>query len=489
MAKTLRNLAPTLGPSGRHDGARTAARLAGSAWCGDGVVTATAEFRRWYAERESIDVAEVQRIPLSSLEGWETLPGSGNIAHRSGRFFTVEGLEVRSPGAPVPAWQQPIINQPEIGILGILAREFDGVLHFLMQAKNEPGNCNGVQLSPTVQATRSNYTRVHGGNSVPYLEYFQAASRHRVQVDVLQSEQGSWFFRKRNRNIVVEVEEDVEVLDGFRWLTLGQLHGLLAIDDLVNMDARTVLACLPFAGPGQAGASSAADDGLGGAIRRSCDEEVGSLHTLGEVQSWITEARAGAELRTATLPLGELKGWSRSEYAISHEDGLYFDIMAVEVKAGSREVSRWTQPMIEPRGTGIVAFLVTRIDGVLHVLVQPYVRPGHPDAVELGPTVQCTPGNYAQDALPARLRFLPAVREAAPERVLFDTTLSEEGGRFFHARNRYMVVETDAGPELEDPLFRWVTLHQVAGLLRHAHYLNIEARSLIACLHSLIGRS
>ena len=32
-----------------------------------------------------------------------------------------------------------------------------------MQAKVEPGNINSIQLSPTLQATRSNYTKAHGG--------------------------------------------------------------------------------------------------------------------------------------------------------------------------------------------------------------------------------------------------------------------------------------------------------------------------------------
>ena len=37
----------------------------------------------------------------------------------------------------------------------------------------EPGNINKVQLSPTVQATKSNYTRVHGGKAIKYLNFFK----------------------------------------------------------------------------------------------------------------------------------------------------------------------------------------------------------------------------------------------------------------------------------------------------------------------------
>lgn len=63
--------------------------------------------------------------------------------------------------------------------------------------------------------------------------------------------------------------------------------------------------------------------------------------------------------------------------------------------------------------------------------------------------------------------------------------LSEEGGRFFHALNRYLIVETDQDVPRDHPDHRWMTLHQLSDLLRHSHYVNVQARSLIACLHSL----
>ena len=65
-------------------------------------------------------------------------------------------------------WDQPIIVQKEIGILGILKKNNK----YLLQAKFEPGNINKIQISPTVQATKSNYTQVHGGKKVPFLNYF-----------------------------------------------------------------------------------------------------------------------------------------------------------------------------------------------------------------------------------------------------------------------------------------------------------------------------
>nr|ADR01073.1 nocS5 [Nocardia sp. ATCC 202099] len=462
------------------------ARLAESAASGPTAVEPP-DVHAWLAEQRERAWMHVERVPLADLRGWAADPETGDIGHRSGKFFTVHGIDVRDPAGPVPGWSQPIINQPEVGVLGIAVAEFDGVLHLLMQAKAEPGNCNGVQLSPTVQATRSNYTRVHGGAAVPYLEHFLEPDPARVIADVRQSEQGAWFLRKRNRNMVIELDSSeldsseldssevdsggadgsTAARDGFCWLTLATVRRLLAEDDLINMDARTVLSCLPLPLPGEA------DDG--------------SLHPTRELLSWITSARTAAEIDVRRSPLRGLTGWSQADGAIRHDSGLFFEVVGVSVRACGREVAEWTQPMLAVRDVGLVAFLVRRIGGVQHALLQVRPEPGCLDVAELAPTVQCTPANYGFLPAEARPRFLDAVLSAPAERVLFDATMSEEGGRFYHARTRYLVVEdsaADTGPtgDLERAGFKWVALHQAADLVRHSHYLNIQARSLLACL-------
>ncbi|MFD9612797.1 NDP-hexose 2,3-dehydratase family protein [Streptomyces sp. NPDC059083] len=455
------------------------ARVRGAGPLGD-----LSDFPDWFAGHARRAYTRIERVGLDELDGWVTDPATGDLGHHTGRFFTVHGLAVEHPGAAVPRWTQPIILQPEIGILGLLVSRIDGVLHALVQAKVEPGNANGLQVSPTVQATRSNYTRVHQGLAVPYVEHFLDAHRRPgVLADVRQSEQGSWFYRKRNRNMVVELPEPVEAREGYRWLTIGQVHELLGREDTVNMDSRTVLSCLPFTGPG----TEADDepDPFRRALRRSGDPAAGSLHPMEEILGWITDRRTGGDLTVRRIPLDALTGWTRDKHRIRHDDGAFFDVIGVRVEAGGREVRQWDQPMIEPVGRGVIAFLVRRIDGVLHVLVHARVEPGFTDVVELGPTVQCVPESYTglpEGSLP---RFLDTVLGAGPGAVRYDTVLSEEGGRFHRALNRYLVVEAPDGLDTASPDHRWVTLHQLSELLRHSHYVNVQARSLIACLHSL----
>jgi oxidase EvaA len=399
------------------------------------------DFARWWAVRRRTHHCTVRRVPFAELDEWRFDAATGNLGHRSGRFFTVCGARA---GGDV----QPIIDQPEIGVLGILVKRIGGVPHCLLQAKAEPGNVNIVQLSPTVQATRSNYTRVHSGAPVRYLDYFTQPDR--VLVDTLQSEHGAWFHRKRNRNMVVLTDEDVPPHEDFHWVPLRSVGALLTVPNLVNMDARTVLACL--LGRHATGADPA-------------------------LLSWFTEARARHDRTAVLVGLNTVPGWQRTATELRREDGTGFRVLAVSVTAPNREATAWTQPLLAPRSPGVVAFLArTTPAGRTQLLVRARPELGCRDAAELGPTVQTGTG---QDE-PLLATTLALATD--PTRIRYDTVLSEEGGRLWHAESRYLVLDAgDTVPE-PGPDFRWTDLAALTGLLRHSYYLNVQARSLLAAV-------
>ncbi|MFI0450345.1 NDP-hexose 2,3-dehydratase family protein [Actinomadura sp. 6N118] len=449
------NARPALRP---RSGAGVAERLARSAAVTEGIGMATRDVPDWLAARTRARPARVRRIPFAELDGWSFADDTGDLRHHSGRFFSVEGLHVVRPDEE---WQQPIIMQPEIGILGILAKEFDGTLHFLMQAKMEPGNPNLVQLSPTVQATRSNYTKAHGGAQVKYLEYF--LHRDRVLTDVLQSEHGAWFFRKRNRNMIVEVDGDVPVDDDFRWLTLGQLGALLNKDNVVNMDARTVLASASMTRPERRARLSDTD-----------------------LLSWFTGERARLDVRARRMPLRQVSGWRRDAHSIHRADHRDFRVVAVGVEGAAREVSGWTQPLFEPVGPGVVGFAYRTFGGIPHVLAHARAEGGLLDTAELGPTVQHIPVNDNDPPTVHRSHFLDLMLDAPPDRTRYAAVHSEEGGRFLNAESRYLIVETDESttPAQPPPGYHWITPGQLNWLAGHSHYVNVQARTLLAVLNT-----
>jgi len=441
---------------------------------------------QWIKEQNEAVNVSVRKVPFKSLDKWCFDEINGNLKHETGKFFSIDGIRINTTWGNITSWDQPIINQPEIGFLGFIVKEIDGVFNFLVQAKIEPGNVNYVQLSPTLQATRSNYQQTHGGKKPLYLEYFQNATKEQILLDQLQSEQGARFLRKRNRNIIIKVDKNIEAYSNFIWLTLGQLKALMQLDNIVNMDTRTVISGIPF------GNFTSETIDFFNYLNKSGEYQTKflksvlikdkALHSIEEIITFITQIKSVNDLEVKQIALQGMKDWIVTEDEIKRNDEQFFKIIGVDVEIGNREVVKWSQPMVEPAQEGLCAFVCKEIEGVLHFAVQAKLECGNHDIVEFAPTVQTLTGDYKQtpkDTLP----FLDYVLNASKEKIYFDTLQSEEGGRFYKEQNRNMIVM--AGDEISYELpenFIWMTLNQLYVFIKFNNYLNIQARNLIATI-------
>ena len=120
----------------------------------------------------------------------------------------------------------------------MLRKRFDGVPHYLVEGKEEPGNYNIIQISPTVQATFSNLKRAHKGNQTHYSDLFLNPEKHPVKVlfDQWTSEDGGRLFNKRNRSMLIEFDESVELAlasKRFKWVSLHQLKTLISEENAI----------------------------------------------------------------------------------------------------------------------------------------------------------------------------------------------------------------------------------------------------------------
>lgn len=460
-----------------------------SAFALEGKFKKTEEVMQWLAERNKQVAVSINKIPFDQMSNWAFDEKNQNLRHDSGRFFSIDGIKIKTNWGSVPEWEQPIINQPEIGYLGFITKEFDGLLYFLLQAKIEPGNVNYVQLSPTLQATRSNYTQIHKGKKPMYLEYFQNAKPHEILLDQLQSEQGARFLKKRNRNIIIQPDEEIPVHEDFVWLTLGQLKQLMRHDNLVNMDTRTVVSGIHY---GDFSAETIdlfnylipekQDNQFTRAFLKSSLDRANALHEIEEIITFLTQLKSVYDLDVTKVDVRKLNDWVVEDSQIRHTENKYFRIIAVDVEIGNREVVKWSQPMVEPAQEGLCAFVCKEINGILHFAVQAKLECGNHDIIEFAPTVQCLTGNY-QHSTNGKLPFLDYVLSAPKDQVYLDVHQSEEGGRFYREQNRNLIVV--AGDEISDVLperFIWMTLNQLQTFLKFNNYLNIQARSLISAI-------
>lgn len=441
-------------------------------------------FKKWLADHCRPDEFKVEQVPLDEMEKWSLDSNGDRISHESGRFFHIEGLHVKTNFGGVFEWDQPIINQPEIGFLGFITRIFDGTRYFLMQAKMEPGNINTLQISPSLQATKSNFSQVHKGRRPHFLEYFNGEKHVKVLVDHLQTEQGARFFRKRNRNIVIEINEDIELPDEFCWLTLGELKALLKEDNILNMDTRSVLSTIPLIEDEVIKKLEPFDlfdlrSTLSSNGKRFLKSFISkdSINTTDKLLSWYTSQMMKWELEVTKKPLTQLSGWKVNKWAVEGDER-FFSVIGVNVTAGTREQTHWMQPLLKDTHIGLLAFICQEINGVLHFLVQAKVEAGNLDLIELAPTVSCS--NYEYVKSEQKRPFLYDLVFDNNSNVMFDSLQSEEGGRFYEIQNRNMIVEIPETTKFDLPInYAWMTLAQMKEFMRYGKF-NIEARSIIS---------
>lgn len=422
------------------------------------------------AEKNREIKVEMKKTELSDCGNWYYDESKGEIRNYDGSFFQIKGIQKYEGGQAV--MEQPVIIQNEIGYLGIIRKRISGEMHYLMQYKIEPGNINKIQLSPTIQATKSNFTQKHGGRKPAYLEYFVNAEKYKIIVDQIQSEQSSRFLAKRNRNIIIEIDEDIEVLPSHDWMTLKQIKELMRYDNLVNMDTRTVISCLPLCD--EEYLSEITDD----SFKRSVTGD--GKNRLPEIYRYINNYKMFEDTEKRLVPLYSLKSWEMKNGEFVCKEPYSFKVVFCDIEIEGREVKHWTQPLFE--ASGIATFgLMTRIHkGAYEFLVRATPEIGCFDKIELGPTVQ---REYVHNSELNEVDRLFDDKLKRKEGVVFDTLLSEEGGRFYHEQNRNVImrISEEDLTKLPEGYF-WVDYKTLNMLVQVNNCLNIQLRNLLSVL-------
>ena len=203
----------------------------------------------WFNKKREESDMIVEKIGVKDLEKWNIEEKTGNLSHNSKGFFEIIGVKVsntfdREVGKE--GWTQPMIAKNPGGILGILMKKINGIPHYLLQAKAEPGNIGKLQLSPTLQATTSNLLKAHGGKLPLFAEYFDESNNLKIIYAKWQSEDGGRFHLKSNYNMIVEIDEtkEMDIPDYFIWITLYQIKQLLKIENFVGPHVRGIISYL-----------------------------------------------------------------------------------------------------------------------------------------------------------------------------------------------------------------------------------------------------
>ena len=432
------------------------------------------ELLAWIDQKTKSSKVELRKISLDECEPWHYDEKFGEIRNCKGSFFQISGIrQTRSDGRII---EQPIIVQNEIGFLGIICRKINGVWHYLMQAKIEPGNVNVVQLSPTIQATKSNFTQQHGGARPKYLEQFLNMNPESVLVDQIQSEQSSRFLGKRNRNVIIKTDKDLQESDSHKWMTLAQIKDFMKRENLVNMDTRTVLSCIPYVLLQDEDVDFRISD------NKLFNKSIKSLgrDTIVSIYSKINNYKMFKAPKLERVPLFQLKDWEMKGNSFKNRNKYPFEVIFCDITIEGREVTSWRQPLFAATGVATFGLICCNDDGGCKFLVKIKPEIGCFDSVEIGPTVQ-----EEADSIEGRDEAAKFFFKKLQERsgVIADVLLSEEGGRFYQEQNRNVIIQIEKD-EMKDlpPEYVWSDYGTLNILTQINNCLNIQLRNLLSLL-------
>lgn len=250
---------------------------------------------------------------------------------------------------------------------------------------------------------------------------------------------------------------------------------LMRYDNLVNMDTRTVLSCIPYVLLGTDGDTPFKNKLYFHKTAISLDRQ-----TIVSIYHQINHYKMFEKGKTEKVPLFSLKNWDMENGEFYCRNGSSFKIIFCDIIIEGREVSRWRQPLFAATGIATFGLLCCDDNGILKFLVKIKPEVGCFDGVEIGPTIQTESGSAEEQDCVRRLFWEKLGRG---ERVLADVILLEEGGRFYQEQNRnvIMLIEKEELPATI-PGYVWSDYGTLNILTQINNCLNIQLRNLLSIL-------
>jgi oxidase EvaA len=417
----------------------------------------------------------VKEIPFKQCKPWAL--SELQISRPDGRFFSIEQRS------------NLFINQPEIGILAFILFSESNSVHTLVQAKPEPGNVKQTQIAPTVQATLSNYSRVHGGAETVFHKELMAILDQPQQIinDTLQSEHGQKFYRKLNRNISVFAMDPPKPTQHYRSVPVSSLLEMLIDDFGVNTDARSVLVTSNW--------TNLLDSGLTPFARYKTEwgkRLMASFEGQSAVKSamdFIHSCRQVEQFEeNPTRALGVLENVDLTNSIKDIFDDSY-SVKFFNVTSNTREVSEWNQPLLLSKEPDAQILLARPSADGIEFLLKARSEPGLLNSVEFGPSFtrsDLSSSAKNKDQVDLLNEAKQIIRYSKPK---LRVQQSDEGGRFYESICDYEIYFYTENKLLQysdeyflDLNYLWVNLRTLQDICLQEGLTTNELRSTISLI-------
>lgn len=193
------------------------------------------EAKNWLFQKKK-NIITTKEIPLTQLSNWEVTDNGIFPKDRESQYSIIQ-ISVSSDEREVACWDQPIVNTFKQGLLGLICKEFNGVLHILFEASSQIGS-HEVELLPSISFDGDPLTPIQK------TLYDLVKSTSSVVPECCISEEGGRFFQDESLVKIIMITEDLNLTDNHCWLTIGQIRELNKDPFAFSDESRSALAIL-----------------------------------------------------------------------------------------------------------------------------------------------------------------------------------------------------------------------------------------------------
>ena len=176
----------------------------------------------------------------------------------------------------------------------------------------------------------------------------------------------------------------------------------------------------------------------------------------------IKQSKIVAEL----INLEDCKDWFLDKHKnLHHKSGQFFKVQGVRTMgANYREVKSWTQPILNQKHGGVLAFIcrVTERYGV-QFLVEAKTEPGDDSDIKIASSFQATQSNINRAHGGKRPKFYDIVVELKGAKLIYCASHNEEGARFWKKSNLNVIVQLNNpyDSRIRGKNYRWASYSQL----------------------------
>jgi oxidase EvaA len=205
---------------------------------------------------------------------------------------------------------------------------------------------------------------------------------------------------------------------------------------------------------------------------------------ISEILSWRKKLLKQSRIKARLINITQCKDWYFDKNKnLRHKSGQFFKVTGVKVSgAKNREVVSWTQPILDQKHGGVLAFIcrLTKENGV-EFLVDAKTEAGDDGDIKISPSFQATQSNMNRAHGGKLPRFYDIVIQLKGAKLIYSAAHNEEGARFWKKSNLNVIVKLNNpyDKRVYGQNYKWASLSQLKKLSLKNNILNPFVKTIL----------